>query len=287
MVRNSTLRSLVWTLAVLVFCLPLRAHGPVHEQIARLDAQIAEDPANADLHWRRGRLYLVHEDWPAALADFDRVTELDPKLYAARILRAEALLGLEETETAIAEIEAVLALPDAGITPHDRSRAYLLLGRAREALAEPRAAAAAYERAIEGVEQPTPDHYLAAARAHAAAGRDQIPSALRLLEDGRQRLGSSIALERRALELEREIGDLDAALVRLDRLLEQSQRRESWLVEKAEVLVAAGRHDDARRSLEEAAAALEALPPARRGTRAMVELKAEIERLLAAQRVTP
>lgn len=284
MQRVLRIRKLIWpALAIFLFGWPESwAHGPIHEQIARLDGQIVEQPENVELYFRRGRLFLVHRDWQAALADFDRVEKLDPTLTSVTVFRAEAYLGKSDPKSAAALLEALVALPEDRTKPQNRSRAFFLLGQARDALEQPSTAAVAYQRSIELIERPTPDHYLACARAYAKAGPSRFEEAIRVLDQGSEQLGSLVVLERYALELEVESKNFDPALKRIDRLLEQSTRRESWLMEKGRVLLAAGRRDAARASLEEAQKALESLPPHRRGTRAMVELAAEIKNQLSA-----
>lgn len=50
----------------------------IEQQIARLDALIAADPADADAIYRRGALHWKLGHTAAALTDFNRAADLDP-----------------------------------------------------------------------------------------------------------------------------------------------------------------------------------------------------------------
>jgi predicted RNA polymerase sigma factor len=73
-------------------------------------------------------------------------------------------------------------------------------------------------------------------------------------------LGPVPALERRALELEQSLGNTDAALARLEALASSSERPESWLKLRGDLLAKAGRSAEARDAYAAALAALERLP---------------------------
>ena len=54
------------------------------------------------------------------------------------------------------------------------------------------------------------------------------------------------------------------------------QRKETWLVRRAQILKEAGREEEAQKNYQEALAALDRLPPAHRGTRATLQLETRI-----------
>ena len=70
----------------------------------------------------------------------------------------------------------------------------------------------------------------------------------------------------------------DGALVRVDKVAERSPRKETWLSRRGEILVQAGRLNEARLAYESALAALHALPPTRRNVPAMQELSKRIQK---------
>lgn len=58
----------------------------IEKQIAALAAQIESDAANADLYYRRGRLYWKLDRRGEAISDYERAVALDPQSPAAAAL---------------------------------------------------------------------------------------------------------------------------------------------------------------------------------------------------------
>ena len=81
-------RSLV---ALLGLCLGAAAlaHGDLHEQIEAVSVEIVRAPT-AELFLKRGELHRAHQDFGAALADYDRAEQLNPAMDAVRFCRGRA-----------------------------------------------------------------------------------------------------------------------------------------------------------------------------------------------------
>ena len=86
-----------------------------------------------------------------------------------------------------------------------------------------------------------------------------------------------------AIELELRRQNYDAALVRLDRVTSQSERKEAWLVRRGEILKLAGREEEARAAFNAALVAIESLPPAHRQNKAVTTLQLRARRGLNLQ----
>src|SRR5690606_28082581 len=84
-----------------------------------------------------------------------------------------------------------------------------------------------------------------------------------------------------ALELEEQRQNHDAALARLETIIQPAMRKERWLFRRGKILVAAGRPADARKAFQEALAAISVLPWRLQQGHPMVKLKAEIQQALA------
>src|ERR1041385_2750456 len=100
--------------------------------------------------------------------------------------------------------------------------------------------------------------------------------AVRGLDEGIRRMGPLVTLELSAIDLEVQLKRYDAALARVDTVMSRLQRKESWLVRRAEILKTAGREQEAKKSYRDALAAIEKLPPTHRHTRATLQLEASI-----------
>jgi tetratricopeptide (TPR) repeat protein len=160
----------------------------------------------------------------------------------------------------------------------DRAAAYLERARAHEALVARQAAADDWQRALELTPRPTPDDYLHRMRAQLAAGRNE--AALGGLDEGIARLGPIASLELPAIDLEREARRWDQALARLERLAAQAERKETFLDRRGQLLLEAGRREEARRAFRAALDAIAALPEPQRRAPATAELAARLRRQL-------
>ena len=101
----------------------------------------------------------------------------------------------------------------------------------------------------------------------------QLGEALRGLDEGINKLGPVVTLQLAAIDLELRRKNYDGALVRLDQIAAQSQRKESWLVRRGEILKLAGRNEEARTAFNAALTAIESLPPPHRQSRSVSALE--------------
>ena len=254
------------------FVAPLmgRAHGDLHEQIASVTGQIRQDPRNAMLFLKRGELHRVHGEWDAAQADYELVTRFAPDFAAVDFFRGRMLLESGQTKSARKSLDRFLE--------KEPNHAEALLARARVLvkLGESEAAANDFTRAIARTPEPKPDYYLERAQALASAGGLRVADALRGLDEGIKKLGPLIALRVRAIDLELLRKNYDGALARLEQIIAQSPRRETWLARKGDILKQAGRTGEAREAFAAALKAIESLPQNPRKTRTMVVLESRL-----------
>ncbi len=192
----------------------------------------------------RLRLALVARDedrLPEALQLLDQVLVTQPTNLLARVARADVLI---------------------------RS------GRPGDAIPE-------YDRILGESPQPRPDLFLSRSRTILAYDTNAWARALAGVEEGIRRLGPVPSLQLHALELEERGGQVDAALARIDAIMEGMDRRERWLSRRGDVLLAAGRTREARAEYRRALAALDRLPERLRRTIASEELRRELDAKLA------
>ncbi len=99
------------------------------------------------------------------------------------------------------------------------------------------------------------------------------------LPHGKSSNTSGSSLDMKALDLEQAMKRHDAALRRIDSMLEQPGRKDFLLLRKTGILLAAERGQEARACLDLARKEFNSVPDARRLTPAGKELAAKIERL--------
>ena len=246
------------------------AHEGLHEQIAAITAKIKRDPKNAALYLQRGEAHRLHRDWAEAAADYDRAERLQPSLNIVDLARGKMLFESRRLQRAKFVLDRFLRQQPGHVEGLiTRARVLAGLGACLDATTDFTQALAA---------TPDPDLYLERARV-LADGR-YTEEALRGLDEAIKRLGPLITLQLAAIDLEMRRKDYDAALTRLDAIAAQSERKEKWLVQRGEILRAAGRRDEARAAFSAALVAISSLPPERRQTRAITALQVRAQSLI-------
>lgn len=254
--------------------LHLLAHGDLHEQIVAATKQLEKDPKNAELYLKRGELHRVHEDWDAALADYEGAVTHNPKLAIVDLARGKALLAANWPLSAKVYLDRFLNAHtnhiDALVT---RARVQVKLGRRLAAVRD-------YTSAIDFSSEPKPEYYLE--RAHALTDEEgaHFAVALQGIDAGIKKLGPLVTLQLYAIDLEVKQQRYDAALARLDQISVQSPRKETWLARRGEILQQAGQLSEARQAFQQALQAMTSLPPSRRHAPAMLELEKRLRSVL-------
>lgn len=248
------------------------AHADLLAFIARLTAQINTNQNDADALIQRADLYRLHGNWDEARADHAAAGRIAPGSTSLLLGQAQLQVDLGEDSSARTAYDAVLS--------RDPTNAAALFGRAPvlARLGERKAAIADYSRGLALSAFPQPGHFLERAGLQAAEyGADE---AIKGLEEGLARLGWMVALQKAAIELELQRQQTDEALARLETIITRSNRKETWLAWKGEILLTAGRTQQAQDVLSAALKAIDGLPPRMRTSPGMTELRAKVEGLL-------
>jgi tetratricopeptide (TPR) repeat protein len=269
------------SLLCLFVCLALlpsfaRAHEGLHEQIVAITAKIKREPRNASLYLQRGELHRLHRDWTRAAADYDRAARLRPDLKIVDLARGKMLFESGSFRRARLTLDRFLThQPGHYEGLITRARVLARIELRREAIED-------FTRALANPAVPDPDLYIE--RAQVTAGDEQlIDEALNGLEEGIKRLGPLVTLQLTAIDLELRRHNYEAALARLDAVTSQSERKETWLVRRGEILKLAGRQEEARLAFNAALVAIESLPPERRQSRAITTLQLRARSALRSQ----
>ncbi len=256
----------------LLFPLLLAAHEGLHEQIVEVTRQIDQNPKNPELYIKRGELYRVHREWKAALADYDRAKRLEPELAVVDLCEGRLHLDAGSPELATAPLDRFLAAnPDHAEALLTRARALVKLGKLLEAIRD-------FSNALKN--DVRPELYLERSQAMLAAGPDHANEALAGLDEGIRKLGPVVTLELAAIDLELSRQRYDLALQRLEEVAFQSERKETWLARRGEILEKAGRSEEARKAYTDAMTAIDTLPERVQNTAVMRQLKTRVQKRL-------
>ncbi len=248
---------------------PLQAHPEIEEALHRCNERIAAAPGDATLYLERGELHARHNDLLAAHRDYQRAAAISPRL--PHLDRARGSLALIRGQLA----EANAFLNQALAQSPDDAEALVLRSRVLAARGDRPSALADLSGALALIPAPSPDLFLDRAALFAAPA-----DAIRSVDEGIERIGPVPSLIVRALVLEESAGRVDDALARLDRVIAASERKESWLKTRGDLLRRAGREREARDSYAAARQALAGLPAWLRESPAYLDLAAALERLI-------
>jgi predicted Zn-dependent protease len=252
----------------------VQAHTGISEDIEEVSGRIQDDPEAPELYLLRGELHRINGHWSEAIADFRKVQQIDPGNAAADLGMGRTYLDQGLYSKAINHLDRTLAKQPGNV------RGLVTRAKALRLLGEPLAAAEDYKRAIDSFQEPQkpiPGYYFERARAFEAAGLDYIGAALQTLDAGISRLGNIWILEDYATDLERKRHNYHAALLRLDRMIDRSARKEALLMRRGAILMEADRPAEAEANFAAARDAIDALPPQRRQTRSMKQLQTDID----------
>jgi predicted Zn-dependent protease len=258
--------------AVTVLLAPLDygfCHGDLHEQITRISERIAAAPGDADLLLRRAELHRLHRDWSAAEKDYARAALLAPDSAGVPFGRAKLHFERRRPRAALGELNQLLSAQP------NHVEALVMRARVQRQLGRNKTAAIDFARATAAAPEPQPEYYLEGAEALAAAG--ELQRGASVLADGLARLGPVPALVLAAIELDLRLRRFDSALLRIDRAIQASPRKELWLERRGDVLKSAGRPAESAQAYRDALAAIAALSPRLRNTRSMVELHQRLQ----------
>lgn len=264
-----------WLIGLLcsVGALSVRAHGDLHLQIEALSAALKQTPHDATLWHKRGELYRAHHATARALADYARAEKLDPTLVVVQLSRGRVLYEAGRLRPAQRSLDQFLQHTPAHV------EALLLRARVRARLGRREQAEQDFAAALALSPDPLPDLYLERAQ-NLAEARD-VEAALRVLEQGKERLGPLATLDEAALALELKLSRHAAALRRIDAMLARVARQEHLLARKAAILDRAGDPTQAREVRQRALAQIQALPEAKQRLASTQALSLELEQGLA------
>lgn len=257
------------------------AHGPVHEQIARLNAELENTPDDTALLVQRGELYRLHGLYSEALIDWQRVAVLRPDDVTNDLRLGLIALGQHDTHTARQRLSRFTSVCPASLPGQ------LATAESCRLAGNPGDAVPHWSAAIRLSEEPRPEWFLERARDGQASGLP-VTEVLAGLDEGIHRYGPLPALQLLAVDLEVKRGEIDAALARLAAIAERAERKERWFLRRGEVLLAAGRTQEAYREFTAAREALDRLPDKLRRAWVATELRQQIDaRLNALGSATP
>lgn len=232
------------------------AHGPGLEEVNRITSLMNTDGEQPQLYVKRALVYQANQHWQEAMSDFNKAAELDSLNAQYDVDRARLSYQAGEFQIALDFIDLFL------LRGEMTTEAWLIKARSFRALQQIEKAIPAYAAAMQkwstmdsGI---SPEWYVEYSNTLQLLGENA--EALDVFEQGINRLGSLSVFQTGAIRLEVDLARYDSALKRNQQLLDQAQRKDIWLSQRADILSKAGRLEEARLVYQQAYAELQRLP---------------------------
>ena len=222
---------------------------------------------------QRADLYRLHGSFKEAKADYATAEKLVP-------ISAPLFLGQAQLQVELGEHLAARLLFDKALRLSPTNKTALLgRGRVLARLGERKAAIADFTDSIALPMGVQAEEFLERASLQASEfGPDE---AIKGLDEGLLRLGWMVTLQQAALDYEMQRQKPEQALARLETILTRTSRKEAWLARQGEILLAAGKPNEANEVLLLALRTIEALPPRSRTSPWMMRLRTQVEGLIS------
>ena len=255
-------RLLILTSVMVSLCC---GHGAYHDVVIEVTRALEQNPDDASLHFKLACAHQEHGEWKAALVECERVRRLAADGFDTEFIEGRALASGGHFEAAKGLLDGFLAKQPRHAGAHaERGRVLMKLQMPAEAEKD-------FEAALSLEKQAPVDWWLEAAQAGKAV--DVLRRALSRIGDDPQLLNASLAAELKA-------GNFHEAIQRVDALQKIAPRREPWMARRAELLQAAGRHEEARAAWTALRSHLLSLPNLERGTPLLAGVLAQTEKAL-------
>lgn len=232
----------------------LRAHPGVEEALRYYDRQIEQSPRDQALYAQRGVVYSNDGQYEKAMADFRRAAELgDPLLVSFDLGVLHYRMG--DFAAARRYFDAWLQrFPDHAACLEYRARLLRDAGDHDGAIAD-------FRRVFVLQSRPNPGDYISVAEMLESRGDAGVAEALDVLDQGNAKLGVTPQIQRKAIALELRRKQPGRAIERMRSLEPMLGESPDWKVEMGELMLAAGRRDEAQACFRQAVDQLGGLRP--------------------------
>lgn len=216
------------------------AHGIVDARIDQLTELLLENPSQTQFLLERGVLYTQHMNWQKARADFHAVRCLDRAGSIVDYYEANLWLSANRPELSYQYVNRYLANNPENVSALQlRAETHDRLGRTDAAIND-------YTRVIEISNTVLPSMYLNLARAQTKVKSLNQQQVHQTILSGLEKLGPLAVLIEYVIEFDRQRQDYQSALKWFEQLPERLREQPYWVIEKAILLAALGRADDAK-----------------------------------------
>lgn len=257
-----------------VLAMPLAlAEDDVLEALEAVNRQLAAAPKDPALLVQRSHLYTLKAQYDLAVADLNQADQIGG-LPTLQYEKAKLFLTAGWNETGLEHANRYVAA-----NPNDY-QGYLVRARLLAKLDRLSESANDYFKVMEKNRETPLDIFIEGAKAVTTEDGAHLSQALKMLDEGITRIGPVVTLQSAALEAELRQNNWDAALARVDKITQQMPRKDNWLAKHGDILVKAGRYDEARKAYQSALDAIQKLGPNQRRHPGTIDLEKQLKELI-------
>ena len=251
-----------------------QAHPEIEHQLEAVNLRLARQADDAELLVQRGRLYIERADNRKALQDLAKASAIEPTLGEAWYWRAAAEMQLQQLDDATSSNQALIRLLRKNPGNHSAlARGYFQCGDIMMAAGKPEQAASCFRQAV-SLGKASPEQHIRLITSLRASA--QPAAAIAAVEEAVRLHGELPQLLDIAIDIESERQHYREAIAWTDRALRQPHRRPWLLLRKAGLQQSLQEPAAAQQSLQAALDAINAMPPAKRHSQAVLELEQQI-----------
>lgn len=263
------------TFLLVICCYSLKAHGDLDVRIQAITTAIESYPDSAALYFQRGKLRFQHEEYRLSIDDINNSIEKGFYHEFQEIYLAKSLYKLEDFESAQKYLHDFLAVDPNNVIGLN------LKGRILYAQHKYQASAQCFEDVINLTIKSLPENYIEAAQSWSLSEHpDKYLKEIQILEQGLKNLGSIISLQNKLIETHLKYGNVNAAVIIQNKIIDNTKRKESAYYKLAKIYFQFKENENAKQALQNANSEWEKLPLRIRKNTAMKSLKAKIELLI-------
>ncbi len=254
----------------------LHGHGDLHERIEEASKQIKTYPDSALLYFARGQLYLQHEDYKKSIKDFKFCKKLGLEDVQLEYNLASVYYAIRDYNTANDYLDKILNEDQQNVKAL-RLKGQTLLRQNRN-----EEAALAFENVINYAAKTLPENYIEASIAWENCNTSECKClAGDIIYSGIETLGSLRIFYQRLVALSLAQGDYRSAIYYQSIIINQSNRKEWALYERALNYLLVDDFALAKNDLINARSSILRLKPRLRNHKATKDLLASINQKLS------
>ena len=254
------------------------SHGDLDQRIINATTEIKEDPENATLYFKRGKLYFQHEEYKNSVLDLSTAETKGYNEAELYLFTSKSYFALNDLDNADKALKKFYAIDSQHIVAH-KLEAQIEVARGNF-----QRSALLFEYVIDHANVTLPENYIDAASSWLATNtNDGLDKAITILKRGLSDIGPLYTLNLKIIDSYVEYKSYENAIEHLESIISSRKRKESSYYKLYELYTLLGNDISANQSLKNALKSWNMLPQRVKKNSAMIALHDNIQNKLTAK----